>query len=225
MFRREPSTVESLLSGNAVGNWPSNAPMLFNSDGNDVLVLRRSSHERARTATLVAAAVMTSFGLGWAGAVSWPHVAQMAGLENIIPYDASLPRVAEARSGGRTEGARKTAAASDAPTIVGSIARPSPLSPAVTRPNSASTSQVNVSPAAALAVRPVLAAAPETKPTTIPGWTVVDVRDGTAVLEGPDGIKMAARGDAVPGLGRIDSIVRWGNRWIVATANGLIATQ
>ena len=31
-------------------------------------------------------------------------------------------------------------------------------------------------------------------------------------------------GDAVPGVGRIDSIVRWGNRWIVATASGLIAT-
>ena len=42
-------------------------------------------------------------------------------------------------------------------------------------------------------------AAPETKPATIPGWTIVDVRDGTAVLEGPDGIKMAARGDTIPG--------------------------
>jgi hypothetical protein len=83
-----------------------------------------------------------------------------------------------------------------------------------------------VSPAAALAIRqPALAAPPETRPTTVPGWTVVDVRDGTAVLEGPDGIRMAARGDAIPGLGRIESIVRWGNRWIVATANGLIATQ
>jgi hypothetical protein len=28
----------------------------------------------------------------------------------------------------------------------------------------------------------------------------------------------------VPETRRIDSIVRWGNRWIVATANGLIAT-
>ena len=31
-------------------------------------------------------------------------------------------------------------------------------------------------------------------------------------------------GDTVPGVGRIDSIVRWGNRWIVAADNGLIAT-
>jgi hypothetical protein len=66
--------------------------------------------------------------------------------------------------------------------------------------------------------------AAETRPTTIEGWTVLDVRGGTAVLEGPDGVRMATRGDTVPGIGRIDSIVRWGNRWIVATASGLIAT-
>jgi hypothetical protein len=36
---------------------------------------------------------------------------------------------------------------------------------------------------------------------------------------------MAARGDSVPGLGRVESIVRWGNRWVIATASGLIATQ
>jgi hypothetical protein len=64
----------------------------------------------------------------------------------------------------------------------------------------------------------------ETKPTTIEGWTVLDVRGGTAVLEGPDGVRTAARGDTVPGIGRIDSIVRWGNRWIVVTASGLITT-
>jgi hypothetical protein len=65
---------------------------------------------------------------------------------------------------------------------------------------------------------------PETRPTTIEGWAVLEVRGGTAVLEGPDGVRMAARGDAVAGIGRIDSIVRWGNRWIVATARGLIST-
>jgi hypothetical protein len=78
--------------------------------------------------------------------------------------------------------------------------------------------------AAALGSKPLLSAGPETRPSTIPGWSVVEVRDGTAVLEGPEGVKMAARGDVVPGLGRVDSIVRWGNRWIVATASGLIAT-
>lgn len=74
-------------------------------------------------------------------------------------------------------------------------------------------------------MRQPLAAAPETRPGTIPGWSVVEVRDGTAVLDGPDGVRMAARGDVIAGIGRVESIVRWGDRWIVATANGLIATR
>jgi hypothetical protein len=65
---------------------------------------------------------------------------------------------------------------------------------------------------------------PETKPDTVDGWTVRDVFGGTAVLEGPDGIRRAARGDSVPGLGRLESIVRWGSRWIVVTDRGLIST-
>jgi hypothetical protein len=66
---------------------------------------------------------------------------------------------------------------------------------------------------------------PETRPATIKGWRVRDVVDGTAVLEGPNGISKAARGDMVPGLGRVDSIVLWGSRWIVSTSKGLISTQ
>jgi hypothetical protein len=65
---------------------------------------------------------------------------------------------------------------------------------------------------------------PETRPTTIAGWTVRDVTNGTAVLEGPGGVRRATRGDTVPGVGRIESIVRWGNRWLVATSSGLIST-
>lgn len=72
--------------------------------------------------------------------------------------------------------------------------------------------------------RPLLAPAPETRPTTIEGWTVLDVRGQTAVLQGPDGVRTVVLGETVPEIGRVDSIVRWGNRWIVATANGLIAT-
>ena len=65
---------------------------------------------------------------------------------------------------------------------------------------------------------------PETRPTTIEGWIIRQVNGGTAVLEGPDGIWKARQGDAVPGVGKIQSIVRWGNRWIVATSKGLIST-
>jgi hypothetical protein len=72
--------------------------------------------------------------------------------------------------------------------------------------------------------RAKLTPSPETRPTTIAGWTVRDVTNGTAVLEGPGGVRRAARGDTVPGVGRIESIVRWGNRWLVATSSGLIST-
>jgi hypothetical protein len=66
---------------------------------------------------------------------------------------------------------------------------------------------------------------PETRPTTIKGWTLLEVKGSTAVLEGPNGVWRATRGDTVPGVGKIDSIVRWGNRWIVATSRGLISTR
>jgi hypothetical protein len=65
---------------------------------------------------------------------------------------------------------------------------------------------------------------PDTRPTTVSGWTLKSVTGGIAVLEGPYGTWKAARGDLVPGLGKIDSIVLWGNRWIVATTRGLVTT-
>jgi hypothetical protein len=64
----------------------------------------------------------------------------------------------------------------------------------------------------------------ETRPTTVEGWTLREVTNGTAVLDGPNGIRRAKRGDTVRGVGRIDSIIRWGGRWIVATSGGLIST-
>lgn len=69
-----------------------------------------------------------------------------------------------------------------------------------------------------------LSPAPETRPTTIEGWTLRDVTNGAAVLEGPNGTWRVVRGDTVPGLGRVDSIFKWGNRLMVATSKGLIST-
>jgi hypothetical protein len=64
---------------------------------------------------------------------------------------------------------------------------------------------------------------PETRPTTIEGWTLHDVVDGTAVLQGPGGTFRVKRGDPVPGLGKVVAIFRWGNRLMVATSRGLIS--
>ena len=65
---------------------------------------------------------------------------------------------------------------------------------------------------------------PETRPTTIEGWTVRNVVNGIATLEGPGVTWKAARGDTLPGLGKVESVVLWGNRWIVATTKGLISS-
>jgi len=221
MQHREPSTFD-IWSGNVVRDRrPQQSASLWNflkSDRDEVLVVREPFGDRARAAVLVAAALVASFGLGWAGGLNWPQFASELGLVEVAQKETPPPRISEARSSGRIEGARKTASASDSPAIVGSIPKPSALLPAGSRLSAGPS-------AAAIAMRQPVVAAPETRPATIPGWTVVDVRDGTAVLEGPDGIRMAARGDSIPGIGRVESIVRWGNRWVIATAGGLIATQ
>jgi hypothetical protein len=223
MQDREPGTFE-IWSRNVVRRQRLQQPPrlwdFLNADRDAVLVVREPFGDRARAAVLVTAAVIASFGLGWAGGLNWPQFASELGLVTVAQKETPAPRVAEARSSGRIEGPRKTASASDSPAIVGSIPKPPVLLQGGPRP----ASQANAGPSAAIAMRPPLVAAPETKPATIPGWTVVDVRDGTAVLEGPEGIRMAARGDTIPGVGRVESIVRWGGRWVIATASGLIAT-
>jgi hypothetical protein len=227
MQHREPSTFD-IWSGNVVERrrlqQPASLWNFLKADRDAVLVVREPFGERARAAVLVTAAVVASFGLGWAGGLNWPQFATELGLVAVAQKETPAPRIAEARSSGRIEGARKMASASDSPAIVGSIPKPSVLLPGGARPSAGLASQANAGPSAAIAMRQPLVAAPETRPATIPGWTVVDVRDGTAVLEGPEGIRMAARGDTIPGVGRVESIVRWGSRWVIATAGGLIAT-
>jgi len=147
----------------------------------------------------------------------------MAIFHSFIQTETPSRRVAEIKSSGKSDGVRRLASTSGLQTA-----------PAISAVSSAGAkaeaawpggARFSLDPASTQAnTREPLVAIAETKPTTIDGWTVLDVRGGTAVLEGPEGVRTAARGDTVPGIGRIDSIVRWGNRWIVATANGLIAT-
>jgi len=68
--------------------------------------------------------------------------------------------------------------------------------------------------------QPTPALAPETKPATVASWTLREVTNGTAVLAGPSGTLRVTRGDTVPGLGKVTSIVRWGNGWVVAATAG-----
>jgi hypothetical protein len=67
--------------------------------------------------------------------------------------------------------------------------------------------------------------APETRPTTVEGWSVRSVGYEGAILAGPDRVWTVKPGDAVPGLGRIDTIVRWGKYWIVGTSSGIVSSE
>jgi hypothetical protein len=114
-------------------------------------------------------------------------------------------------------------------TIVREIARNTPAE-ASQKVNVSSASRTSVSTALLSraskepTVAPQRTPTPETRPTTIEGWTLREVVNGTAVIEGPNGVWNVTPGRTVPGIGRVDSIVRWGNRLVVATSRGLIST-
>jgi hypothetical protein len=241
---RQANTLERIepagdAPGNEVPTQPASADpwdfLLPNRD--EVLALLKPDGDPKRTLWLVAGALIAGFGLGWAGGFSWHGSANLEALNPITQTETSSRRIPETKSGGKTEGARKTASTSGSqtPSRVSTVsAAGASISAKViaTSPGGAhqyTDSSGTASPAfptsMSLTERGPIVPAPETRPTTIEGWTVLDVRGGRAVLEGPDGVRMATQGDTVPGIGRIDSIVRWGNRWIVATASGLIATR
>jgi hypothetical protein len=104
----------------------------------------------------------------------------------------------------------------------------SPRAVAAPAPSASSYVPPAPAPAASAATPPVEARlttpVPETRPTTIDGWVLREIVNGTVVLEGPDGIWRARRGDTVPGVGQVVDIFTWGNRMIVATSKGLITT-
>jgi hypothetical protein len=102
----------------------------------------------------------------------------------------------------------------------------SPLSRVATKESTGAPRHTTLKEVRAKEVRTTtqLTPTPETRPTTIEGWTLREVVNGTAVLEGPNGVWKVMPGQTVPGVGRVDSIVRWGNRLVVATSRGLIST-
>jgi hypothetical protein len=75
-------------------------------------------------------------------------------------------------------------------------------------------------------------AAPTTPPKpevarlpTVEGWTLRDVANGGALIEGRQGMYEVYAGDPVPGLGRIDAIRKQDGRWVVVTTKGLIVAR
>jgi hypothetical protein len=163
----------------------------------------RGTGRRLRAA-LLTGALLATFALGWFGGATSTRLMSPPPTPSVLKQrlDASTRSAARARSDAAAGAAvRKLSSAPVA-------ARPEPV---------ALENGVKDLP------RPL--PTPETRPITIEGWTVRDVVGGFASLEGPQGTWRAARGDIVPGLGRVDSIVRWGNYWLVSTSRGLIASE
>jgi hypothetical protein len=194
----------------------------------EALQLLNPGVDRARVVWLAAAALAIGFGLGWAGSSSWYDSPVVVASNPLAQKDNATHRT-EMKSANKVESGRKQ-------TALGTGTNNSPKPPglstgAIPRPDGGSSRATTEAlpadaslPTGSIAPREPLVPTPETRPTTIEGWIVRDVRGGTVVLEGPDGSRTAMVGDTVPGVGRIDSIVRWGNRWIVAADKGLIAT-
>lgn len=181
---------------------------------------------------LVAAALAVAIGLGWAG--GWSTYRYFAPLSASAPVK-QVGAVDCAPELGKESGCASPKADREAvpggtnvrkvssPATTGSIrAQEAPRS--VPQQAASVTAKEAQSASLARAAIPRPVAVPETRPTTIEGWTIREVVGNTAVLEGPTGVFRATPGDTVPGVGRIDSIVRWGSRWIVATSKGLIST-
>jgi hypothetical protein len=211
------------IVGHQLATGPDSTPPwdFVSPNQEEVLALLKPGSDRKRIIVLAGCALVAGLGLGWACGTN------VATFNSVTQTETPSHRVPEIKSSGKSDGSRRPASTSSLQTLPAAGA----VSPAGAKTEAAwpGAARFFVDPASTQANTPPIAREPmvpvaETKPTTIEGWTVLDVRGGMAVLEGPDGIRTAARGDTVPGIGRIDSIVRWGNRWIVATANGLIAT-
>ena len=193
-------------------------------DGGKVLGFTLPAPSEYSRIAVLAAVLSFTFSIGWIAGLSSHHLLWGPAAAERSPMtpaaETSQPRIRStrvdpqaARRGKVRTGAELANASRDTTQSIG------PAAPANRTAVIAAQNALN------RRVGTSLKAVPETRPTTIEGWTVRDVVEGIALLEGPDGTWKAARGDTVPGLGRIDSIVLWGNRWIVATSRGLITTE
>jgi hypothetical protein len=94
-----------------------------------------------------------------------------------------------------------------------------PATPAAPKESTGSIQTANAAPAQV----PLPAPKPEVaRLPTVEGWVLRDVGNGSALIEGRQGIFEVYAGDPIPGLGRIDAIRKQDGRWVVVTSRGLI---
>jgi hypothetical protein len=150
---------------------------------------------------IFAGALVVAVGAGWAGGWTSCHFFTLASPGNMLSSDCRHPSCKRAASSPKSDPALTTAR------TLKRSAEPARSAAPTTRV------VASVEDTAKRTTMPV----PETKPLTIEGWAVRDVVGAKAILDGPYGMFQVRGGDAVPGVGRVETIVRWGDRWIVVT--------
>jgi hypothetical protein len=63
------------------------------------------------------------------------------------------------------------------------------------------------------------------EPKKVEHWTVREVADGVALVEGPSGLIEVSTGDVLPGVGRVEAISERGGQWVIATNKGVITSR
>jgi hypothetical protein len=112
-----------------------------------------------------------------------------------------------------------------------SVAASAPAPAAVAVPVAApvapkeATGSIQTANAAAAPV-PLPAPKPEiARLPTVEGWVLRDVANGSALIEGRQGIFEVYAGDQIPGLGRVDAVRKQDGHWVVITSRGLIVAR
>jgi hypothetical protein len=118
-----------------------------------------------------------------------------------------------------SETVEKLRTASVAAPAVAPVAAAAAAAPVAPRESTGSIQTANAAPAPV----PLPAPKPEVaRLPTVEGWVLRDAGNGSALIEGRQGIFEVYAGDPIPGLGRIDAIRKQDGRWVVVTSRGLI---
>jgi hypothetical protein len=128
---------------------------------------------------------------------------------------AKLAKLSETVEKLRTAASAAPAAAP----VAAAAAAPAAVAPAAPKESTGSIQTANAGPAQV----PLPAPKPEVaRLPTVEGWVLRDAGNGSALIEGRQGIFEVYAGDPIPGLGRIDAIRKQDGRWVVVTSRGLI---
>ncbi len=193
----------------------------------DIMDRFQSSMHALDTRAVVAVIVILilAFALGWTGGSIFNSITSNLQL----PASKSGLSIANNRAETQPHEMQKPASlsksASVATTPSGGSRSASPAAPPPARQLIHERSSLLTLLPANMETQPPRLPAPETRPISIEGWSVRSVDYEGAILVGPDRVWTVKTGDAVPGLGRIDTIVRWGKYWVVGTSSGIISSE